>query len=84
MIYDVESDRIRAKVAAACKDFGLDPIQYSAFSGTLDATSRKQLFARLSDCLGHAAGRILMVPLCEKDVAGLREVKNVGAEPKAE
>lgn len=83
VIYDVENDRIRAKIAAACKDFGLDPIQYSAFSGTLNATSRKQLFARLADTLGKAPGRVLMIPLCKEDVAALSEVNNIGAEPEA-
>ena len=83
MIYDIESDRIRARVAAACKDFGLDPVQYSGYSGMLNATQRKQLFARLSGELGKEPGRILMIPLCEKDAAAVREVSNIGAEPEA-
>lgn len=81
VIYDIESDRIRGRVAAACRDLGLDPIQYSAFSGMLNATVRKQLFARLSDVLGKEAGRILMITLCENDAAAMRQVSNIGVAP---
>lgn len=82
VIYDIASDLIRARVAAACKDFGLDPIQYSAFSGMLNVTVRKQLFARLSDTLGKAPGRILMIPVCEQDAAAMRQVINIGTAPE--
>jgi CRISPR-associated protein Cas2 len=67
VIYDVQDDRTRMRVADACKDYGLDHIQYSAFSGYLDGNRRRELFARLADTLGSRAGRILVVPVCERD-----------------
>jgi CRISPR-associated protein Cas2 len=74
VVYDITSDRIRLKVAAVCKDYGLDHIQYSVFSGPLDATRRREMFARLGDTLGDNEGRILMLQLCEKDAAARAEI----------
>ena len=60
-----------------CKDYGLDHIQYSVFSGPLDATRRKEMFARLDRTLGNHEGRILMLQLCEKDVVAKREIVRI-------
>lgn len=80
VIYDVPDDRVRSKVAKACKDYGLEHVQYSAFSGPLGATLRKELCARLGATLGDAAGRILVVPVCDKDVAAAREFCNLSSD----
>jgi CRISPR-associated protein Cas2 len=80
VIYDIEDDRVRGRVSNACKDYGLDHIQYSAFRGPLDSARRSELFARLSDLLGKDRGKILVLPVCEKDVRAKREVIN---EPRA-
>lgn len=77
MIYDVEDDRVRLRIAKACRDYGLDHIQYSAFRGPLTATLRKELFARLKDSLAERPGRVLVVPLCEKDAEGCLELSRV-------
>ncbi len=76
VVYDIESDRIRNRIANACKDYGLKRIQYSAFCGLLDASRRKELFARLSDTLGRRTGKILVLPVCEKDVEAKRAIVN--------
>lgn len=80
VIYDIENDLVRTRVANTCKDYGLQRIQYSAFTGSLDVTRRSELFTRLADTLGRDVGRILMVPMCEKDAQARREVVN---EPMA-
>lgn len=81
VIYDIEDDRVRGRVANACKDYGLEHIQYSAFCGPLDASRRGELTARLGDTLGGDVGKILILPVCEKDVRAKREFLN---EPRAE
>jgi CRISPR-associated protein Cas2 len=81
VIYDVQDDRVRGRVANACKDYGLERIQYSAFCGALDASRRGELTARLADTLGDDVGKILLLPVCGKDVAARREFVN---EPTAE
>ena len=76
VVYDIEDDRVRGQVANACKDYGLTRFQYSAFCGTLDASRRAELAARLGDTLGQDMGRILLLPVCEKDAAAKREFVN--------
>jgi CRISPR-associated protein Cas2 len=80
VVYDIVDDWVRPRVANTCKDYGLERIQYSAFCGPLDATRRGELFARLADTLGRDAGRILVLPVCEKDAQARREIIN---EPAA-
>lgn len=50
-IYDIENDRIRTKVSEACKDYGLQRIQYSAFLGDLNRGRRDELLLRLRKTL---------------------------------
>jgi len=47
VIYDIEEDRIRNKILEACKDYGLDHIQYSAFMGDLNHNRREELYKEL-------------------------------------
>jgi CRISPR-associated protein Cas2 len=77
IVYDITSDRIRLRIASVCKDYGLDHIQYSVFSGPLDSTRRKEMFARLDHTLGNNDGKILMLQMCEKDVAAKREIVRI-------
>jgi CRISPR-associated protein Cas2 len=82
IIYDVTSDRIRLKIADVCKDYGLDHVQYSVFSGPLDATRRNEMFARLGDTLGDNEGKVMMLQLCEKDAAAKREIVQIETTDK--
>jgi CRISPR/Cas system-associated endoribonuclease Cas2 len=100
VIYDVEDDRARTRVAEACKDFGLVRIQYSCFRGKLSQNKREELYERMrklqrewearwrkdfpeshveqidfpdppdSEPAGRwePAFKILIQPLCEKDI----------------
>lgn len=77
VIYDVENDRIRSKVANALKDYGLYRTQFSAFRGELSGNRMEELFFRLKKILGVDKGNIQMYPLCEKDLKQAREIENV-------
>ncbi len=102
VIYDVEDDRARTRVSEACKDFGLERIQYSCFRGKLSQNKRGELYERMRKIQRdwalrwrkdfpesrielndfpdapdvEASGRwdpafkILIQPVCEKDVNG--------------
>jgi CRISPR-associated protein Cas2 len=77
IVYDITDDRIRLRIADVCKDYGLDHIQYSVFSGPLDSTRRNEMFARLDYTLGIHEGKVLMLQMCEKDVAARREIVRI-------
>lgn len=78
VVYDIPSDRTRVRVASICKDYGLAHIQYSAFSGPLDFTRRGELFAKLSGALGQEVGKIIVIPVCERDVQAQRSIIHEG------
>jgi hypothetical protein len=46
VIYDIEDDRARTRVSEACKDFGLERVQYSCFRGMLSRNKRGELYER--------------------------------------
>jgi len=46
VIYDIEDDWARTRVSEACKDFGLQRIQYSCFRGMLSRNKREELYER--------------------------------------
>jgi CRISPR-associated protein Cas2 len=73
VIYDIENDRIRKRVAEDCKDAGLERVQFSVFQGPLDRTRRKELMSKLIERLGDGRGRFLMLGMCERDAREVRE-----------
>jgi CRISPR-associated protein Cas2 len=76
VLYDIPDDSIRTKIAEVCKDYGLERIQYSAFLGLLTRNRREELFLRLEAVLGRHPGKILVQPVCEKDIAAGLQVFN--------
>jgi len=67
VVYDIPDDRVRAKVADICLDYGLDRIQYSAFLGDLQRTHQEELMLKVKKRLGKRPGNVQVFPLCEKD-----------------
>lgn len=80
VIYDIKDDRTRTRVSEACLDYGLERVQYSAFRGRLTRNKRQELFLRLQVILEDKAGKILVQPICEKDVREAESVENAGEE----
>ncbi len=75
VIYDIEEDKIRAKVADYCLDKGLERIQYSCFLGEMSKTLAKELAAKCKKKLGKSPGKIRIVPICEKDLSSQIEIE---------
>jgi CRISPR-associated protein Cas2 len=82
VFYDIESDRIRAKVADACLDYGLDRLQFSVFIGPMTRSRREEIFGKLTDLLGGTAGKIVVQPVCDPDFRS-RRVLAIEAKEKA-
>lgn len=68
LIYDIEDDRLRTRVADVCMDYGLDRIQFSAFFGKLNRNRRQELALRVRNELGDESGRVRIIPVCEQDL----------------
>jgi CRISPR-associated protein Cas2 len=83
VIYDIENDRIRLRISETCLDYGLVRIQYSAFLGALNKNKREELFLKLSSILEDNTGKILLQPICNRDVKDLLLKENERpAEPE--
>lgn len=78
LFYDIENDGIRNKIAETCKDYGLERIQFSGFSGILAKNKREELFLKLSSLISNKAGKLLMLPVCERDIKAKRELIQEG------
>lgn len=76
IIYDIEDDRVRYRISEICKDFGLERIQYSAFMGLLSKNKREELFLKLSRLMADKRGKIIIQPVCEKDVKEIKVIIN--------
>ena len=66
LIYDIPDTRVRTKVADICLDYGLERVQYSAFTGNLRRVHQEEMLAKMRKRLGNRAGHILLLPACEK------------------
>lgn len=67
LIYDIPDTKVRTKVADICQDYGLERVQYSAFTGNLRRVHQEEMLAKMRKRLGKRAGKILLLPACEKD-----------------
>ena len=68
LIYDIEDDRLRTRVADVCMDYGLERIQFSAFFGKLNRNRRQELALKVKNELGGENGRVRIIPVCEEDL----------------
>jgi CRISPR-associated protein Cas2 len=80
VFYDIPDDRIRNKVGSVCKDYGLERIQFSGFSGHLNRNMREEFFLQLELVIGDDDAKVLVLPVCEKDYAQKREILNGAGE----
>lgn len=76
LVYDIVSDKARTKIADACLDYGLDRIQFSAFTGKLSRNYQQELMLRVQTILGDGDGKITLVPICDKDWQGKLEIEH--------
>ena len=64
LIYDIESDRLRNKVAQACEEAGLERVQFSAFWGDLSPNRCEELLLRCQEIIGDETARVHILPVC--------------------
>jgi len=74
LIYDISHDGIRAKVADACLDYGLERVQYSAFMGELSWIHQKELLLQIKRRIGKHDANIQLFPLDEKSWSSRRVI----------
>lgn len=74
VIYDIDDDTVRKRVAEACLDTGLERVQYSAFRGDLSHNRRQELRIQISELMRDANGNIQFYVICDKDMRLSKEL----------
>ncbi len=75
LIYDICEDRVRSKVAKACKNKGLYRVQKSAFLGTLNANQLDELALLCEDLINLKKDSLYIFPMGNDD---FKKVKLLG------
>ena len=74
LLYDVPDNRVRAKLADICLDYGLERIQYSVFFGDLSRNRQEEILQKVRDWVGKAPANVQLFPICERDVRLRKEL----------
>jgi len=74
VIYDIEEDKLRSRIFETCKDYGLYHAQYSTFVGDLNHNRREEIFMKLRKLIGSQRGKVVIVPVCDKDIRLIKSI----------
>lgn len=75
VMYDIEDDRARTKIAKRCKQAGLYRVQYSVFLGTLDDNAKDGLELQIQELMDEETDRVYIFPMSRQE---LRETVLLG------
>jgi len=67
VIYDITEDKIRNRVAKACKDKGLYRVQKSAFLGTINRNQLDELSMFCDEIIDQDTDSVYIFPMCKDD-----------------
>jgi len=75
VMYDIENDRARSRVAKYCKQAGLYRVQYSVFLGTLDGDQKDSLELQIEEEINPEKDKVYIFPMSQDE---LRETTLLG------
>lgn len=75
VIYDIENDKARAKVARFCKQAGLYRVQLSVFLGTLSRNNKDVLELKIEQEINVDRDKVYIFPMSKEE---LRQVSLLG------
>lgn len=84
VMYDVENDRIRARLANACLDYGLERVQFSAFLGKINRNRRQELALRIQAEVGEDRARVRVIPITEDAIKEMWTLDQFAPRPEPE
>ena len=69
VIYDIQNDKIRSKVAKICKKYGLYRVQKSVFLGTLENENEKDsLEIEITDLVDTDIDSVYIFPMSKREL----------------
>ena len=68
VMYDIENDRARTRVAKICKQAGLFRVQYSVFLGKLDGNRKDTLGLEIEELIDEEKDSVYMFPMSKNEL----------------
>ena len=68
VVYDIENDRARTRIAKYCKQAGLHRVQYSVFLGSLDANRKDELQLKIEDEINEESDSVYIFPMSKAEL----------------
>lgn len=68
VMYDIEIDKSRTKVAKLCKQAGLYRVQFSVFLGTLDANQKDNLQLQIENLIDEETDSVYIFPMSKSEL----------------
>lgn len=68
VLYDIEKDRARSRVARYCKQAGLYRVQYSVFLGTLNENEKDSLELQIEQEINPAKDKVYIFPMSKSEL----------------
>lgn len=68
VVYDIEDDKVRSKVAKACKQAGLYRVQYSVFLGTIDSNQKDTLTLQIEGMIDIDKDSVYIFPMSKNEL----------------
>ena len=72
VVYDIEQNRTRNKVAKACLDVGIYRVQKSVFLGDLELNQIDELTLKIQHLIDENKDSVYIFPLCKDDFAKVK------------
>lgn len=68
VLYDIEDDKVRSKVAKFCKQAGLYRVQFSVFLGTIDFNQKDTLQLQLESLINGKTDSVYIFPMSKNEL----------------
>lgn len=68
LMYDIESDKARGRVAKYCKQAGLYRVQYSVFLGTITPDERDSLELQIEGEINFDTDKVYIFPMSKNNL----------------
>ncbi|MET6996923.1 CRISPR-associated endonuclease Cas2 [Chitinophaga defluvii] len=68
VLYDIEDDKVRSKVAKLCKQTGLYRVQFSVFLGTLDKNQKDTLQLQIEEIIDEDKDSVYIFPMSKNEL----------------
>jgi len=68
VLYDIEDDKVRSKVAKLCKQAGLYRVQFSVFLGTIENNQKDTLELQIEELIDIDKDSVYIFPMSKSEL----------------